>query len=56
MQAAPNGPTLLGVDVIWVATLLSAVATLAVMVAGLGGLIWMGIGAFIMAKMVNFEI
>jgi len=26
------------------------------MVAGLGGLIWMGIGAFIMAKMVNFEI
>jgi tight adherence protein C len=33
MQAAPTGPTLLGVDVIWVATLLSAVATLAVMVA-----------------------
>ena len=26
------------------------------MVAGLGGLIWMSIGAFIMAKMVNFEI
>jgi tight adherence protein B len=26
------------------------------MVAGLGGLTWMGIGAFIMAKMVNFEI
>jgi tight adherence protein B len=26
------------------------------MVAGVGGLIWMGIGAFIMAKMVNFEI
>jgi tight adherence protein B len=26
------------------------------MVAGLGGLIWMGIGALIMAKMVNFEI
>lgn len=25
-------------------------------VAGLGGLTWMGIGAFIMAKMVNFEI
>ena len=25
-------------------------------VAGLGGLVWMGIGAFIMAKMVNFEI
>ena len=26
------------------------------MVAGIGGAIWMGIGAFIMAKMVNFEI
>jgi tight adherence protein B len=26
------------------------------MVAGLGGLLWMGIGVFIMAKMVNFEI
>jgi tight adherence protein B len=26
------------------------------MIAGLGGLIWMAIGAFIMAKMVNFEI
>ena len=26
------------------------------MVAGVGGLIWMGIGAFIMAKMINFEI
>ncbi len=26
------------------------------MVAGLGGLVWMGIGAFIMAKMVSFEI
>jgi tight adherence protein B len=26
------------------------------MVAGLGGLVWMGIGAGIMAKMVNFEI
>jgi tight adherence protein B len=26
------------------------------MVAGIGGLVWMGIGAFIMAKMVNFEI
>lgn len=25
-------------------------------VAGLGGLVWMGIGVFIMAKMVNFEI
>jgi tight adherence protein C len=29
----PEGPTLLGIDVIWVATLLSAVATLAVMIA-----------------------
>jgi len=29
----PSGPTLLGVDVIWVATLLSAVATMAVMTA-----------------------
>jgi len=26
------------------------------MVAGVGGLIWMGIGVFIMAKMINFEI
>jgi tight adherence protein B len=26
------------------------------MVAGIGGLVWMGIGAGIMAKMVNFEI
>jgi tight adherence protein B len=26
------------------------------MVAGMGGLLWMGIGAFIMAKMVSFEI
>ena len=26
------------------------------MIAGIGGLIWMSIGAFIMAKMVNFEI
>ena len=25
-------------------------------VAGLGGMVWMGIGAFIMAKMVSFEI
>ncbi|HZF43567.1 MAG TPA: type II secretion system F family protein [Sphingomonadaceae bacterium] len=25
-------------------------------IAGLGGLVWLGIGAFIMAKMVNFEI
>jgi tight adherence protein B len=26
------------------------------MVAGAGGMLWMGIGAFIMAKMINFEI
>jgi tight adherence protein B len=26
------------------------------MIAGIGGIVWMGIGAFIMAKMVNFEI
>jgi len=26
------------------------------MMIGGGGLIWMGLGAFIMAKMVNFEI
>ena len=26
------------------------------MVAGLGGMVWMGLGAFIMAKMINFEI
>ncbi len=26
------------------------------MIAGGGGIIWMGIGAFIMAKMINFEI
>jgi tight adherence protein C len=32
-MAAPTGPTLLGVDVIWVATVLSAVATFAVMIA-----------------------
>ncbi|UUR08018.1 type II secretion system F family protein [Sphingomonas glaciei] len=31
--AAASGPTLLGVDVIWVATLLTGVATLAVMIA-----------------------
>ena len=24
--------------------------------AGLGGMVWMGIGAFIMAQMINFEI
>ena len=33
MAAVPTGPTLLGVDVIWVATVLSAVATLAVLTA-----------------------
>jgi tight adherence protein C len=33
MEAVPTGPTLLGVDVIWVATILSAVATLAVLTA-----------------------
>src|SRR5689334_16128047 len=33
MQAAPSGPTLLGFDVIWIATMLSAVATFAVLVA-----------------------
>src|ERR671928_1489380 len=34
MQAAPpTGPTLLGFDVIWIATILSAVATFAVMLA-----------------------
>jgi hypothetical protein len=26
------------------------------MVAGIGGIVWMGIGGLIMAKMVNFEI
>ncbi len=26
------------------------------MVAGLGGMVWMSIGAMIMAKMINFEI
>src|SRR5690349_22123427 len=31
--AVPTGPTLLGFDVIWVATLLSAVATFAVLIA-----------------------
>ena len=33
MEASAQGPTLLGVDVIWVATILSGVATLAVMMA-----------------------
>ena len=33
MMGNPNGPTLLGVDVLWVATLLSGVAALAVLVA-----------------------
>src|SRR5919112_4402890 len=32
-MAASTGPTLLGVDVIWVATVLSAVATMAVLIA-----------------------
>jgi tight adherence protein B len=26
------------------------------MIAGAGGMVWMSIGAFIMAKMINFEI
>jgi tight adherence protein B len=26
------------------------------MIAGLGGMVWMSIGAFIMKKMINFEI
>ena len=26
------------------------------MVGGIGGLVWMGVGAFIMAKMINFDI
>ena len=33
MQQAPSGPHILGFDVIWIATLLSAVATFAVMLA-----------------------
>src|SRR5919107_2237955 len=33
MEAPPSGPTLLGIDVIWVATILMGVATLAVLVA-----------------------
>ena len=33
MTNAPAGPTVLGVDVLWVATLLAAVATLAILVA-----------------------
>jgi tight adherence protein C len=33
MQQAPTGPHILGFDVIWIATMLSAVATLAVMLA-----------------------
>src|SRR3954462_6786123 len=33
MQQAPMGPTLLGFDVIWIATMLSAVATFAVLLA-----------------------
>jgi tight adherence protein B len=26
------------------------------MIAGAGGLVWMGVGVFIMAKMVDFEV
>ena len=26
------------------------------MVAGLGGMVWMSLGAFIMSRMINFEI
>jgi tight adherence protein C len=33
MTTAPSGPTLLGVDVLWVATILAAVATFAMLVA-----------------------
>jgi len=33
MQQAPMGPTLLGFDVIWIATMLSAVAAFAVLLA-----------------------
>src|SRR3712207_1059093 len=33
MQQAPTGPTVLGFDVIWIATCLSAVATFAVLLA-----------------------
>ena len=33
MQQAPSGPHILGFDVIWIATMLSAVATMAVMLA-----------------------
>ena len=33
MATPATGPTLLGIDVIWVATVLSAVATMAVLVA-----------------------
>jgi tight adherence protein C len=33
MQTPPSGPTLLGFDVIWIATMLSAVATFAVLLA-----------------------
>src|ERR1700740_1005770 len=33
MQQAPSGPHILGFDVIWIATMLSAVATFAVMLA-----------------------
>src|SRR3954463_13535814 len=33
MDQVPAGPTLLGFDVVWIATLLSAVATFAVLIA-----------------------
>ena len=33
MDSVPTGPTLLGFDVIWIATVLSAVATFAVLLA-----------------------
>ena len=46
MTSSAAHPTLLGVDVVLVGSIL----------AGVGGMIWMGIGALIMAKMVNFEI
>ena len=33
MQQAPTGPHILGFDIIWIATMLSAVATFAVLLA-----------------------
>ena len=38
------------------AAMVGLLAGWCLIVAGLGGLCWMGIGVFIMAKMVNFEI